>query len=79
MLNGKIQQGFIKNLRDETYQAVIRANWAFFLRKRKSDIINSMTTELTNVAGGTYCFFNSLHHLFLPLYSFVLPCGYQRK
>ena len=56
ILNGKIQQGFIRHLRDETYKALIQANWGFFLKKRKSDIINSMTTELSRVAGGTYMF-----------------------
>ena len=71
MLNGKIQQGFIKNLRDETYQAVIQANWAFFLRKRKSDIINSMTTELTNVAGGTYMFLQFITSL---IFTFIQFC-----
>ena len=71
MLNGKIQQGFIKNLRDETYKAVIQANWAFFLRKRKSDIINSMTTELTNVAGGTYMFLQFITSL---IFTFIQFC-----
>ena len=56
ILNGKIQQGFIRHLRDETYKNLIQANWGFFLRKRKTDIINSMTTELSRVAGGTYMF-----------------------
>ena len=56
ILNGKIQQGFIRHLRDETYKTLIQANWGFFLKKRKSDIINSMTTELSRVAGGTNMF-----------------------
>lgn len=56
ILNGKIQQGFIRHLRDEIYKTLIQANWAFFLKKRKSDIINAMTTELTRVAGGTNMF-----------------------
>ena len=56
ILNGKIQQGFIRHLRDETYKALIQANWGFFLKKKKSDIINSMTTELSRVAGGTHMF-----------------------
>ena len=56
ILNGKIQQAFIRHLRDETYKNLIQANWGFFLRKRKTDIINSMTTELSRVASGTYMF-----------------------
>ena len=53
ILNGKIQQGFIRHLRDETYKSLVEADWAFYLRKRKSDIINLMTTELGRVSGGT--------------------------
>ena len=30
ILSGKIQQGFIRHLRDETYKALIQANWGFF-------------------------------------------------
>ncbi|MFC3884763.1 ABC transporter ATP-binding protein [Bacillus songklensis] len=56
ILNGKIQQGFIRHLRDETYKNLVQANWDFFLKKRKSDIINLMTTELSRVAGGTHMF-----------------------
>ena len=47
ILNAKIQQGFTRHLREETYKAIIQANWGFFLRKRKSDLINSMTTEIS--------------------------------
>lgn len=67
ILNGKIQQGFIRNLREETYKAVIQANWEFFLKKRKSDIINSMTTELTRVAGGTHMFLQFITSLIFTL------------
>lgn len=56
ILNGRVQQGFIRHLRDETYKTLIQANWGFFLKNRKSDIINSMTTELSRVAGGTHMF-----------------------
>jgi ABC-type multidrug transport system fused ATPase/permease subunit len=56
LLNVKIQQGFIRHLRDETYKGLIQANWSFFIKKRKSDIINLMTTELFRVAGGTSMF-----------------------
>ena len=56
ILNGKIQQAFIRHLRDETYKNLIQANWGFFLKTRKTDIINSLTTELSRVASGTYMF-----------------------
>src|SRR4051794_38057878 len=56
ILSGKIQQGFIRHLRNETYRALLQANWGFFLKNRKSDIINSMTTELLRAASGTQMF-----------------------
>ena len=71
ILNAKIQQGFIRHLREETYNALLQANWGFFLRKRKSDIINLMTTELDVLAGGTNLFF-TIYYLDLFLHSFKL-------
>jgi ABC-type multidrug transport system fused ATPase/permease subunit len=50
--NVKISQGFIRQLRLETYSALLKSNWDFFAKERKSDIINVMTHELARVAGG---------------------------
>lgn len=72
ILNGKIQQGFIRHLRDETYKAIIQANWGFFLKNRKSDIINSMTTELSRVAGGTNMFLQFITSLVFTFIQIVL-------
>lgn len=60
ILSGKIQQGFSKYLRDETYRYLIQADWSFFLKKRKTDIINLMTTELMRVSGGINFFLQFL-------------------
>jgi len=54
ILNIKIQQGFIRFLRMETYQALLQANWSFFLRKRKSDFNHILTSELARVSQGTH-------------------------
>ncbi|MEH7298978.1 ABC transporter ATP-binding protein [Neobacillus drentensis] len=54
--NIKIQIGFINNLRLETYQILLEANWAFLMKKRKSDLINSLTDELGRVSAGTNLF-----------------------
>ena len=56
ILNARIQQSFTRHLREETYKSLIQANWSFFLKKRKSDISNTMTKELSNVSGGTKLF-----------------------
>jgi len=53
-LNMRIQQGFMGVLRVETYEALMKANWNFFLQKRKSDLSNTMTSELGRVGTGVY-------------------------
>lgn len=52
----KIHSGFINHLRLDTYRILLQANWDFFICKRKSDLINSMTTELGRVGGGLHLF-----------------------
>lgn len=56
ILNTKIQQGFTRYLREETYKALLQANWSFYLRNRKSDLINSMVNEIARVSGGIQLF-----------------------
>ena len=51
--NLKIQIEFINNLRLEIYQSLLEANWSFFIKKRKSDLINTLTNELGRVSMGT--------------------------
>ncbi|MFC5653705.1 ABC transporter ATP-binding protein [Paenibacillus solisilvae] len=53
-LNLEIQQGFIRHLRLEIYQALLQSKWSFFLRKRRSDFNHIMTSELNRVSQGTY-------------------------
>ncbi|WHY85208.1 ABC transporter ATP-binding protein [Neobacillus novalis] len=60
ILNMKIQQGFIRYLREDLYKSLLQANWAFFLKKRKSDIINLMTNEIMLVSAGTSMFLQFL-------------------
>lgn len=72
MQNVKIQQGFTRYLREETYKALLQSNWGFFLNKKKSDIINLMTTELARVSGGTYMFLQFLTSLVFTLIQVVI-------
>ncbi|MFD0047960.1 ABC transporter ATP-binding protein [Actinomycetes bacterium NPDC127524] len=60
ILGAKIQQNFIRHVRDETYKSLLRANWGFFLKKRKSDIINIMTNETFHVSAGIQLFLQFL-------------------
>ncbi|UVI31621.1 ABC transporter ATP-binding protein [Paenibacillus spongiae] len=56
IMNIKMQQGFIRYLRLETYQSLLQANWKFYLSKRKSDFNHILTSELARVAQGTHLF-----------------------
>jgi ABC-type multidrug transport system fused ATPase/permease subunit len=53
ILSTRIQQGFIRYLREETYKLLLTANWNYFIRKKRSDITNSMLTEIARVSSGT--------------------------
>ncbi|WNR43776.1 ABC transporter ATP-binding protein [Paenibacillus roseipurpureus] len=54
--NAKIQHGFTRHLRLETYGSILQANWDFFMKSRKSDLINVLTAELARVSAGTNTF-----------------------
>lgn len=52
--NAKLMNDFGRELRLETYEGVLRADWSFFLSKRKSDLLNSLTQELARVMHGSH-------------------------
>jgi ABC-type multidrug transport system fused ATPase/permease subunit len=54
--NVKIQHGFARYLRLEIYGDLLRANWDFYIKRRKSDLINTITAELARVSAGTSTF-----------------------
>ncbi len=58
ILNGKIQQAYLKNLRENIYIDFLQSNWSFFLKTRKTDIITAMTTEILKVSNGISLTFN---------------------
>ncbi|MDF0727750.1 ABC transporter ATP-binding protein [Cytobacillus sp. S13-E01] len=63
ILNVKIQQGFTLHLKEKTYRSLLQANWGFFLKRRKSDIINTMTKEISRVSSGTNLFLQFISSL----------------
>ncbi|MED4690421.1 ABC transporter ATP-binding protein [Peribacillus frigoritolerans] len=71
ILGVKIQQGFIRHLRDEAYGSLLQVNWGFYLKKRKTDIINIMTTETFNVSVGINLFLQFLSSL---IFTFIQIC-----
>ncbi len=54
ILNTEIQQNFIRYLRVETYESLIKAKWEYYLEKRKSDFNYILTTEISRVGIGTH-------------------------
>lgn len=51
--NVKIQHGFARYLRLEIYRDLLYANWDFYIKRRKSDLINTITAEIARVSAGT--------------------------
>ncbi|MGM1032017.1 MAG: ABC transporter ATP-binding protein [Bacillota bacterium] len=72
ILGVKIQQGFISHLREETYRSLLQANWEFYLKKRKSDIINLMANEIFRVSAGTHLFFQLLSSITFTIIQIIL-------
>ncbi|MFD9627201.1 ABC transporter ATP-binding protein [Peribacillus muralis] len=48
----RIQQEYSSHVRVELYQSLLHANWEFFIKTRKSDVINVMTNDLARVSAG---------------------------
>lgn len=79
LLNTRIQQGFSRYLREETYKYILLANWGFFLQKRKSDLINSMITETARVSGGVNLFLNFISSIIFTLIQIGIACFFSIK
>ncbi|RDW22392.1 ABC transporter ATP-binding protein [Oceanobacillus arenosus] len=52
--NAMIQHGFLRYMRLETYRSLLHANWDFFIKHRKSDLLNILTSEIARTSAGTY-------------------------
>ncbi|MFC3801473.1 ABC transporter ATP-binding protein [Cohnella sp. GCM10012308] len=52
----RLQQGFIRHLRLTLYASLMRSDWIFFLRRRRSDFHHLLTSELARVSQATYLF-----------------------
>jgi len=54
--NARIHQGFVHHLRFNVYRDLLLADWGFFLKRRRSDLVNTMTAELARVSAGINLF-----------------------
>jgi ABC-type multidrug transport system fused ATPase/permease subunit len=79
ILNVRIQQGFARFIREETYKLILLANWGFFLKNRKSDLINSMISETGRVSGGISVFFSFISSIIFTLIQIGIACFFSIK
>jgi len=70
--NTKIQHGFFRHIRIETYQALLHANWNFFIKNRKSDLINFLTAEIARSSAGTHSFLQFMTSLVFTVIQIVI-------
>ncbi|SES10120.1 ABC transporter ATP-binding protein [Salipaludibacillus aurantiacus] len=86
--NAMIQHGFFRYMRVKTYQSLLNANWRFFIKKRKSDLVNLLTAEIARASAGTHSFLQFFASLIFTLIqigiaiwlspvitAFVMICG----
>jgi ABC-type multidrug transport system fused ATPase/permease subunit len=84
----RIHTGFINYIRLELYESLLKADWEFFIKRRKSDLMNSLTSELGIVTNSTFLLlqflaslvFTAIQVLLAMIVSvkmtlFVLVCG----
>jgi ABC-type multidrug transport system fused ATPase/permease subunit len=86
--NTMIQHGFFRFMRLKTYNAILYSNWDFFIKNRKSDLVNLLTSEIAKASAGTNSFLQFVTSLLFSLIQvalafilspnitiFVLVCG----
>lgn len=61
--NTVIQHSFFRHMRVRTYDGLLHANWDFFMKRRKSDLINIMTGEIARAGVGAYSFLEFMSSL----------------
>lgn len=50
--NQIIQYGFLIKLKQEIHRAILLAKWDFFIKRKQSDIVSSLTSEFARVGSG---------------------------
>lgn len=70
--NAIIQNGFLRKLRLETYSALFYSKWSFFIKNRKSDLINIVLTEVAKASSGTKAILTFLSSLIFTLVQIII-------
>lgn len=68
----KVREKFSQHLRLEIYSSLLHSEWGFFLEKRKSDLINLLTTELARVIGGINFFLQLMSNVAFMLIQIII-------
>ncbi|WLR42778.1 ABC transporter ATP-binding protein [Bacillus carboniphilus] len=72
VLGIKIQQAFLRHLKESLYKHIWESNWAFFIKKRKSELIHVMTAEINRVSTGVSTFFQLISTFIFTLVQFSI-------
>lgn len=70
--NVRIIQAYSSNLRINLYESLLNANWEFFMKKRKSDLINALTNDLARVTSGINLFLQLLSSIIFTVIQITL-------
>ena len=70
--NGVIQNGFLRKVRTDTYNGLLHSNWDFFIKNRKSDLINLLLSEVTRTSGGIHAFLQFMASLIFTVIQIAL-------
>lgn len=70
--NGVIQNGFLRKVRTDTYSGLLHSNWDFFIKNRKSDLINLLLSEVTRTSGGIHAFLQFMASLIFTVIQIAL-------
>jgi len=54
--NAIIQNGFLRKLRLDTHKVMLHSKWDFFIKTRKSDLVNLLLSEVTKTSSATNAF-----------------------
>lgn len=86
--DARIRENFSRHLRLDIYSSLLNSRWSFFLQKRKSALVNLLTTELARVLGTIHYFLQLLSHIIFTVIQicialwlsawltlFILACG----
>ena len=59
----RIHQKFINHLKEDIYKSLLHVKWEYFLQARKSNLVNSLTKDLSRTSIGLKMFMQLITHL----------------